>query len=213
MSDLASLPAPLNSTLAASPVADTEAEFEHALNAIIEPAYRLGLRLTGNQQDAEDLVQEAALRAYRFRATFAHGTSFKAWFYRIQLNCLYTQSRRRRPESAIDDLEDAHDLYLYSKSAEAGVIGPDSDPLAGTVSRMTSEQVALALEALPDEFRTVCTMYLMDDLSYQEIATALGVPTGTVRSRLHRGRKMLQKRLWDAARDLGLVSTSSEEPS
>lgn len=187
----------------------TDSEFEQLLTSFVDPAYRLAFRLTSNRQDAEDLVQEAALRAYRARASFACGSSFRAWFYRILLNTLYTKARRRRPETSMDELEDAHDLYLYSRSAEAGVLGADADPLAGTLTRMTADQVTVALAALPDEFRTVATLYFMDDLSYQEIAESLGVPVGTVRSRLHRGRRMLQKRLWILARELGIVAATA----
>jgi RNA polymerase sigma-70 factor (ECF subfamily) len=207
------LPLPLQPASSSAAVATpgepcTDEEFEQLLTSFVDPAYRLAFRLTSNRQDAEDLVQEAALRAYRARASFACGSSFRAWFYRILLNTLYTKARRRRPESSMDELEDAHDLYLYSRSAEAGVLGADADPLAGTLTRMTADQVTAALASLPDEFRTVATLYFMDDLSYQEIAESLGVPVGTVRSRLHRGRRMLQKRLWILARELGIVTAT-----
>jgi RNA polymerase sigma-70 factor (ECF subfamily) len=188
----------------------TDEEFERLLADIVEPAYRLALRLAGNHHDAEDLVQDAALRAYRFRARFVRGTSFKAWFYRILLNCLYSRSRKRQADASVEELADAHELYLYVRSAEAGLMDGDSDPLDATIARMTTDQVAAALASLPDEFRTVCTLYFMDDLAYQEIAEVLGVPIGTVRSRLHRGRRMLQKRLWRLACDLGLVPARVE---
>lgn len=205
--------APSLAPMTGTPAADrcTDAEFEQLLGEGVEPAYRLALRLTGNRQDAEDLVQDTALRAYRFRSSFARGSSFRSWFYRILLNGFYTSWRRRRNEASMDELEDAHDLYLYLRSSEAGMLGPDSTPLADTLSRMTTDQVASALDALPDEFRTACTLYFMEDLSYQEIAESLGVPVGTVRSRLHRGRRMLQKRLWKLACELGIVGAAHEE--
>jgi RNA polymerase sigma-70 factor (ECF subfamily) len=184
----------------------TDEEFETLLMGMLEPSYRLALRLTGDPQDAEDLVQEAALRAFRFRDTFQKGTSFKAWFYRIVVNYFYTGTRRKRgTRTSLDDLSDADDIFLYSRSAAAGLLRPDADPSAGVVSRMTEDEVARALAALPDEFRTVATLYFVDDLSYQEIADVLGVPIGTVRSRLHRGRHMLQKQLWRVAEELGIV--------
>ena len=170
---------------------------------MLEPAYRLGFRLTNDKQDAEDLVQEAALRAFRFRHTFQRGSSFKAWFYRIVINQFYTGTRRKRnTTTSLDELTDAHEIFLYSRSAEAGLLRPDADPAAGVVSRMAEDDVARALATLPDEFRTVSTLYFIDDLSYQEIADILGVPIGTVRSRLHRGRHMLQKQLWHVAEEL-----------
>jgi RNA polymerase sigma-70 factor (ECF subfamily) len=181
-------------------------EFESLLVGMLEPAYRLALRLTGDGQDAEDLVQEASLRAFRFRNTFQKGTSFKAWFYRIVINNFYTSTRRKRGTmTSLDDLSDAHDIFLFSRSAAAGLLRPDADPSAGTIARMAEADVARALAALPEEFRTVATLYFIDDLSYQEIADILDVPIGTVRSRLHRGRHMLQKQLWRVAEELGIV--------
>jgi len=185
----------------------SDQEFETLLMESLEPAYRLALRLSGNSEDAQDLVQEAALRASRFRHTFQKGTSFKSWFYRIIVNQFYTSTRRRRntTTTSLDSLADATDIFLFARSAEAGLIAPDSDPAANVVSRMAEDDVARALATLPEEFRTVATLYFIDDLSYQEIADILGVPIGTVRSRLHRGRHMLQKQLWRVAEELGIV--------
>jgi RNA polymerase sigma-70 factor (ECF subfamily) len=184
----------------------SDQEFEALLMEMLEPAYRLAMRLTSDAQDAEDLVQEAALRAFRFRDSFQKGTSFKAWFYRIVVNQFYTGTRRKRAATtSLDALTDAHEIFLYARSAEAGLLRSDTDPAAGAVSRMAEDDVARALASLPDEFRTVSTLYFMDDLSYQEIADILGVPIGTVRSRLHRGRHMLQKQLWRVAEELGIV--------
>jgi RNA polymerase sigma-70 factor (ECF subfamily) len=185
----------------------SDEEFEMLLMESLEPAYRLALRLTSDSEDAQDLVQEAALRASRFRHTFQRGTSFKSWFYRIIVNQFYTTTRRRRntTTTSLDSLTDATDIFLFARSAEAGLIAPDTDPAASVVSRMAEDDVARALAALPEEFRTVATLYFIDDLSYQEIADILGVPIGTVRSRLHRGRHMLQKQLWRVAEELGIV--------
>jgi len=185
----------------------SDQEFETLLVAILDSAYRLATRLTGDSRDAEDLVQEAALRAFRFRDTFQRGSSFKAWFYRIVVNQFYTTTRRKHlTTTPLDELTDAHDIFLYTRSAEAGLLPTATDPAAGVVARMAEDDVARALASLPDEFRTVATLYFMDDLSYQEIADILGVPIGTVRSRLHRGRHMLQKQLWRVAEELGIVS-------
>lgn len=182
-----------------------DAEFEALLVSFVEPAYRLALRLTNDPQDAEDLVQDAALRAYRFRASFTPGTSFKAWFYRILVNNFYTTVKKKRPSTSLDGLSDAHELFLYNQASGA-VLTRGVDPVASTVSQMATEDVAAALEALPHEFRAVCTLYFMEDLSYQEIAEILAIPVGTVRSRIHRGRRMLQKRLWQIASELGIVA-------
>jgi len=194
---------------ALSPTTDrlTDTEFEALLMEHLEPSYRLALRLTGSSEDAEDLVQEAALRAFRFRQSFQKGTSFKSWFYRIVVNQFYT-NRRRKGDTAttsLDSLTDATDIFLFARSAEAGLLRPDSDPSANVVSRMAEGDVARALAALPDEFRAVATLYFMEDMSYKEIAEILDVPIGTVRSRLHRARHMLQKQLWKVAEELGIV--------
>jgi RNA polymerase sigma-70 factor (ECF subfamily) len=186
----------------------SDEEFQELLGASIEPAYRLALRLSGNPHDAEDFVQDAALRAYRFRDRFARGTSFSAWFYRILVNLIYSRARTRRDEQSYDSLADAHDWYLFTRTSAAGIAPQGDDPLGGTIARMTADQVAAALASLPDDYRMACALYFMDDLSYQEIADILGVPVGTVRSRLHRGRKMLQKQLWQTAHDLGIVGTA-----
>jgi RNA polymerase sigma-70 factor, ECF subfamily len=196
-----------------SPAADrmTDAEFEALLMEHLEPSYRLALRLTGSSEDAEDLVQEAALRAFRFRHTFQKGTSFKSWFYRIIVNQFYTNARRKQnaATTSLDSLNDATDIFLFARSAEAGLLRPDADPSANVVSRMAEGDVARALAALPDEFRAVATLYFMEDMSYNEIAAILDVPIGTVRSRLHRARHMLQKQLWKVAEELGIVPGSS----
>jgi RNA polymerase sigma-70 factor (ECF subfamily) len=186
-----------------------DADFDMLLRGVLGPAFGTALRMTGNRQDAEDLVQEASLAAYRGFATFERGTNFKAWFFRIMMNCYLTSRRRARAETSMQDLEDSHAAYFFMRTAEAGLHGRYEDPAGATIGQMAQEDVAHALEALPEEFRVVCTLYFMEDLAYQEIADILGLPVGTVRSRLHRGRKMLQKRLWKVAEDQGIVRTRS----
>ena len=188
------------------------AEFEAALGAIVDAVFRTAHRLTGNRQDAEDLVQEAALAAFRGRGTFAAGSNFKAWFFKILLRCFYGAHRKRRPEHSLADVEDAHEMILYKQAYEAGLTSLD-DPVQATIGRLASNDIAAALDALPDTYRAVCTMYLMEDFSYEEIGEMLGVPLGTVRSRLHRGRAMLQKRLWTLAVDQGIVLADVRRPS
>jgi RNA polymerase sigma-70 factor (ECF subfamily) len=188
------------------------AEFEAELGAIVDTVFRTALRLTGNRQDAEDLVQEAALSAFRGRATFAPGSNFKAWLFKILLRCFYGAHRKRRPEQSLADGEDAHEMILYTHASEAGLMSLD-DPVQATIGRLAADDIAAALGALPDIYRAVCTMYLMEDFSYEEIGEMLGVPLGTVRSRLHRGRAMLQKRLWTLAVDQGIVLGDIERSS
>jgi RNA polymerase sigma-70 factor (ECF subfamily) len=138
-------------------------------------------------------------------AGFEPGTNFRAWFFRILTNCCYARHRRagRRPVTA--SLEDVPEVYLFERSSEAGLPVEGADPARAVLDRLTGEQVADAIAALPEEFRLVATLYFLQDMSYEEIAEIVGCPVGTVRSRLHRGRRMLQKALWHAAEDAGLL--------
>jgi RNA polymerase sigma-70 factor (ECF subfamily) len=181
--------------------------FEPLLVAVLSPAFGYALRLTRNRADAEDLVQDAALNAFRAAHTFEPGTNFKAWFFQILTRCFYQRHRRakRRPTMVGLDLEDTPDLYLYSCSAAAGLPWEGDDPARQLIDHLGSERVAAAIERLPEEYGVVCTLYFTEDFAYHEIAAVLGTPVGTVRSRLHRGRKMLQKLLWQAAVEAGIV--------
>lgn len=181
-----------------------QSEFETLLSPVLDTAYGIALRMTGNRSDAEDLVQEAALAAFRGFGSFQRGSNFRAWFLKILMNCIYASHRKARPEASLQGVEDAHEFYLFEHTRAAG-LHTLSDPVQATIGRLASDDIAAALLSLPDEYRAVCTMYFMDDLSYEDIAGALGVPIGTVRSRLHRGRRMLQKRLWALAVDQGIA--------
>lgn len=179
-------------------------EFERQLSGVLDQAYGTALRLTGSAADAEDLVQDAALLAHRGFPGFTAGSNFRAWFYRILVNRFYSNYRRQRRAGVRVDLDDTPELYLYQQAAASGIT-PDRDTATALVDRLDSELVTKALDALPEEFRTVATLYFMQDLRYQEIAEMLEVPIGTVRSRLHRARRMLQKALWEVAAERGIV--------
>jgi len=174
------------------------------LKPLLPTAYRAALHLTRNQADAEDVVQEAVLLALKGFGSFQLGTNFKAWFMRILTNVFYGRGRRARVTGTTVSLEEVPPLYLYTKTAAAGWHTADANPAATFFSKVETEQVAGALEALPEEYRAVATLYFVDDLSYQDIATMLDCPVGTVRSRLHRARRLLQRALWDVAMDNGI---------
>jgi RNA polymerase sigma-70 factor (ECF subfamily) len=183
--------------------------FESHLTPILTAAYGTALHMTRNGDDAEDLVQEAALHAFRAFDSFEEGTNFKAWFFRILTNLFINAYRRRQREPGIDalpDLEDAPALYLFKQTRELGVHAWNADPAALALDRFETEQVCRAIAALPEEFRIVSALYFMEEFSYQEIADMVGCPVGTVRSRLHRGRRMLQKALWHLAEQQGIVA-------
>lgn len=181
-------------------------DFEALLSPILAMAYGTAVRMTRDRTEAEDLVQDAALLAFRGFGSFERGTNFKAWFFRILTNAFYSRHRKEKHERANLSTEDVPALYLYSKTAEAGLQSQDPDPAAGLMDRIDTEQVTEALDALPTEYRVVATLYFMEDFSYQQIAEVLGCPVGTVRSRLHRGRRMLQKALWQVAEERGITA-------
>jgi RNA polymerase sigma-70 factor (ECF subfamily) len=181
-----------------------QAEFEMLLSPIMQMAYGTAVRLTRNRTEAEDLVQDAALLAYKAFGTFQRGTNFKAWFFRILTNAFYSRHRKEKHEKANLSTDDAPALYLYERATEAGLWGSESDPASAVMDRLDVDRVGEALDTLPQEYRDVATLYFIDDLSYQQIAEVLQCPVGTVRSRLHRGRRILQKSLWDIAVERGI---------
>jgi len=180
--------------------------FERLLAPLLKAAYGTALHLTRNAADAEDLVQEAALNAFRGFNSFEQGSSFKAWFFRILVNCVYSRHRKSKRQGTQVELEDTPELYLYCQTAATGLHGQTEDPASVLMNRMDQDAINAAIDALPDEFRVVATLYFMQDLAYQEIAEMIGCPVGTVRSRLHRARRLLQKQLWRIARERGITA-------
>lgn len=187
------------------------ASFEALLEPVLERAYGTALRLTRDPADAEDLVQEAALLAFRGFATFQPGTNFRAWFLRILMNAFLSSRRRKRPEDAAVPLDDLPNAYLQRQAhaaARQGALPADAAPgdvAREVIGRLEADAVQAAVDALPEDFRVVAALYFLQDLPYQEIADMLKIPIGTVRSRLHRGRALLQQRLWRLAQDHGLA--------
>ncbi len=164
--------------------------------------YSTAYRLTRNASDAEDLIQETFLRAFRGFHQFEEGTNLKAWLYRILTNTFINSYRKRQREPQTISDEEVEDWYLYSKMAEGS-----AEPSAETtvIESLPDEDVQEALSSLPDQFRVAVLLADVEGFSYKEIADITGVPIGTVMSRLHRGRKALEKRLWDIVRERGLV--------
>jgi len=187
--------------------------FESLLQPVLDGAFAVALRYTRNRTDAEDLVQEAALLACRGFQSFSPGSNFRAWFLRILTNCFYSSYRKGKRQGVEVQLEDAPELYLYQETAAAGLHQRSDDPAKLLLEKLTGEQVEAAIGALSDENRVVTTLYFVEDFSYQEIADVVGVPVGTVRSRLHRSRRMLQKALWTIAKERGIVSALTADAS
>jgi RNA polymerase sigma-70 factor (ECF subfamily) len=179
--------------------------FETEALAFLDALYRTGLRMTRSEAEAEDLVQETYIKAFRHRDQFTQGTNLKAWLFRILTNTFINQYRRKaaRPETTeLDDVEESI-LYRHMRNVSPGSSSPD--PEAELIDNTVSSEVKEALEALPEKFRTTLLLDV-EGFSYKEIAQLLDIPIGTVMSRLHRGRKFLQKRLYDVARDRGIVA-------
>ena len=194
----------------------TEAEgaakmFESNLEPILGLAYGVALHLTRKPEDAEDLVQEASVKSFCGFHTFEAGTNFKAWFLRIMTNAFLRRCKKKRCEPELVDLEDESALYLYNQTCEAGWHDIHDDPATILLRKMDAEQIRTAMAELPLEYRVVAALYFMDEFSYGEIAEITECPIGTVRSRLHRGRKLLQKALWRVAEEQGIVAALSSE--
>lgn len=181
------------------------AEFEALLQPLLESAYGYAVNLTRNEADAEDLIQEAALLAFRGFGSFTPGTNFKGWFFKILTNAYISSYRKKKRRPTSVDFDDVPEMYMYQKSSETGLLKRDPDPASQLMDKIDVEAVKDALDELPDEYRMVATLYFMQELSYQEIAEVLDIPVGTVRSRLHRGRRILQKLLWRVAEERGIV--------
>jgi RNA polymerase sigma-70 factor (ECF subfamily) len=184
------------------PAVDVGFDFPQAVSDNIDALYRGALRMTRSREEAEDLVQETFLRAYRFRHQFQPGTNFKAWLFKIQTNIF--RSRYRKQWNAPQSLDETEDFYLYQH------LGPDTppgeDPAADVLDRLGIEEVRKAIEELPAVYRAAVLLTDVEGFSYKETADILDIPVGTVMSRLHRGRQRLQKKLYDYAKESGVVA-------
>ena len=167
--------------------------------------YSAALRMTRNPADAEDLVQETYLKAYRAYASFQQGTNLKAWLYRILTNSYINtyRARRRRPEES--DVEDVEDLYLFHRLSALELSSSGRSAEEEALERFTDDEVKAAIESLPEAFRIAVLLADVEGFSYKEIAEITEVPIGTVMSRIHRGRRALQKALGTYGLERGLV--------
>lgn len=168
--------------------------------------YSAALRMTRNSADAEDLVQETFLKAYRSFRTYEEGSNLRAWLYRILTNTFINTYRAKQRRPMETDLDDVEDLYLYRRlgSMETALAARSAEDTMFEL--FTDDEVKTALEDLPENFRLPVLLADVEGFSYKEIAEMLEIPIGTVMSRLHRGRKAMQKALFEFARARGLVS-------
>lgn len=168
----------------------------------LDALMRTAKRMTKSESDAEDLVQETMLKAYRFFDKFEEGTNCKAWLFKIMTNIFINnyRSRSKAPESvAVEDIDDG---FLYGQLAKNyGVTDPEKE----FFSKIFDDDIKRAIHDLPEDFRIVVVLSFLEGFAYQEIAEITGLQIGTVKSRLHRGRKLLQKSLFDYALKSGYI--------
>ncbi len=182
-----------------------QATFQDDAMQFAPQLYAAALRMTRNPADAEDVLQETFLKAYRAYASFEAGTNLKAWLYRILTNTYINRYRKaaRRPDEV--DLGEVEDLYLYRKIGAANTPESSRSAEEAVLEGLVDEDVKGAVEALPERFRLPVLLADVEGFSYKEIAEIMDVPIGTVMSRLHRGRKQLEKALWRFAEERGLT--------
>src|SRR5262245_26700495 len=178
----------------------SKADFEREVMPHLQSLYGVALRMTRNEGDAEDVVQETTLRAYRFFDSVEAGTNCKAWLFRILTNVFCNRYREREREQ---------EIMLEAEASDANVGqfvgGAPRDAETALLGRMLSRDVERALAAVPSEFRLAVILADLEDFSYKEIAEIMDCPAGTVMSRLYRGRKILQKLLLEYAVEQGIV--------
>jgi RNA polymerase sigma-70 factor, ECF subfamily len=184
--------------------------FERDVLPLLPSLYGAALRLTRNPADAEDLVQETYLRAFRGFSGFREGTNLKAWLYRILTNgFINTYRKKQREPVTVEGPDNLEEWYLFDRLGAQNVEGSAEEEV---LDRIPDEDVKRALESLPENFRIPVLLADVEGFSYKEIAEIMDSPIGTVMSRLHRGRKALEKALWVTARERGLVSGDDGNP-
>ena len=183
-------------------------EFEELALRHLDGLYAAALRLSRNARDAEDLVQDTALRAYRFFDKFERGTNFKAWLFKILTNTFINRYRRSAKERSIVEGEDRDSVQ--DRVASRDVAEQAADPERYYLDRVLSDDVLAAIDSVPVDFRLAVILADLQDFSYKEIADILEVPVGTVMSRLFRGRRLLQKKLAEYATASGVLQGVDE---
>lgn len=174
--------------------------------------FSTALRMTRNRADAEDLVQETFVKAWRSSSTFQEGTNLRAWLFRIMTNTYinkYNAQQRRPQETELDEVEE---LFLFRRLGAFDQSKMNQSAEDQLLEFFTDDEVKNAIEELPEMFRLPVLLSDVDGFPYKEIAEMLDVPIGTVMSRLHRGRKMMQKLLYTYAKERGLVDESLLSP-
>jgi RNA polymerase sigma-70 factor (ECF subfamily) len=177
----------------------------------LDALYGMAVRLTGNERDAEDLVQDTMVKAFRFFHRFQPGSNIKAWLFKVLVNTFYNTVRKhknvQRLHAEAGEMDGHLDLFLASATT-AGRRAEDE-----LLDRLAAEEIRSAMEELPDEFRLAVILSDVHDFTYKEISEIIGCPVGTVMSRLHRGRRLLQRRLYEYAVEQGYIEPVQREGS
>jgi RNA polymerase sigma-70 factor, ECF subfamily len=181
--------------------------FEREALPHMDALYRTALRMTKNQNDAEDLVQEAYVKAYRFWDKFEPGSNCRAWLFKIMTNIFINDYRSKSRTPVSVNVDDIDDNFLYGQLAN---LGPEDNPERRLFAKIFDDDIKKAIEELPDDFRLVVVLSFLEGFSYQEIADIADLQLGTVKSRLHRGRKLLQKQLYDYATRNGYIKDAAK---
>jgi RNA polymerase sigma-70 factor (ECF subfamily) len=191
------------SSVPAPPEHDLAERFERDVLPLLPSLYGAALRMTRNPADAEDLLQETTLRAYRGFGTFQEGTNLKAWLYRILTNSfINTYRKRQREPQTVEGPEDVDEWFLFDRLGSRSV---ERSAEEDVLEKIPDADVKEALETIPENFRMAVLLADVEGFSYKEIAEITDVPIGTVMSRLHRGRKALERALYAVAKERGLV--------
>src|SRR6266576_2613378 len=184
-------------------------DFEAGVLNQLDSLYRTARRMTSSQQEAEDLVQETMLKAFRFAHTYQPGTNLRAWLFRILNTSAINRYRKQASHPTTTSLPEGEDFYLYNRikdlTGQELNIGAEEEVL----SHYLDEDVYNALNELPPNFRMAVILADIEGLSYKEIAEALNIPIGTVMSRISRARRQLQRSLWKYAKDKGYVKAQA----
>ena len=184
----------------------TREDFTHDAMQHAPQLFSTAMRMTRNRSDAEDLVQETFIKAWRSFTTYQQGTNLRAWLFRIMTNTYINKYNAQQRKPAETELDDVEELFLYKRLGAVDQSQLSQSAEDQMLSLFTDDEVKKALEELPDQFRIPVLMSDVEGFSYKEIAEILEIPLGTVMSRLHRGRKSMQKMLYEYAKERGLIN-------
>ncbi|MBI2471352.1 MAG: sigma-70 family RNA polymerase sigma factor [Planctomycetes bacterium] len=183
-------------------------EFEDIAMEHLDSLYNMAIRLVFNKEAAEDLVQETYLKAYRFFDTFQKGTNIKAWLFKILRNTFINKYRKTvnlPSEIFYEDVESVNSNLSYKQESDSAELTDTLESKYNDLGNLMEDDVKHAIDSLPIEYKEAILLSDVEELSYNDIAEITNVPIGTVKSRLNRGRKLLQKSLWEYAKDRGFI--------